>query len=739
MKQILSLVVALTLCAALCLPAGAAFPDVPDPDEHAAAVLLQNLGIVDGYNDGGFHPNDKLTRAQFCKVAMLLSGVGDVASHAGYTIFPDVKAAHWARGYVNAAVRARKIIAGFPDGTFRPDVPISFPQAVTILVRLLGYGDEDVGLDWPRDYLDKAALLGLTKDLPAGREEIDRGLGARLFCNVLFAQDKEGHPFGERLGLSERKDAVVLKADVPAPDGSAALGLLLLGADLDTSVFVPARAATGLAAGAKGTLLTDGDGHFLRFTPAEQRVTALTAQRITALAVTGEDGVTVSGIGSGALVYDGETLTTWGETWVDLPVGARLRFFFTAGGAVEYIFWDGASSQTEARVLTFEPPDGQNPLPALGLPADAAVYKNGVAASWADLRRWDVLTYGTGAAVTASSFRITALYEGGAPNLESPETVTTLGGQTFPVLPEASVKLGTYALNAPVTFLFTQDRRVADVQPVSALNARQPGVVTDEGVVTLWNGVAVKGRDTNEAVGPGEIVELNMTIPGTLSMAPLPQTGGAVPIQRTAGTAGTAPLAAHVLFFDRCAPRGIAAAVPAGRLPGSIPASKVLYVRRDAAGRADLVVLDDVTGDGFAYGFLAYTEGHNASGLDDAYVPSVVEVSGPGGTRRFTAPVGFPHPSDGTPVGVAARAGGDATEIRPLTRVTGVRRADFSGGRLLVSGVSLPLPDDMKVYVQSTKAYVTVQEARVLSNDFEAYLDAPAAAGGQVRLLTARA
>ncbi|MDR0671026.1 MAG: S-layer homology domain-containing protein [Oscillospiraceae bacterium] len=739
MKQILSLVLALALCAAPCLPAGAVFSDTPDPDVHAAAALLQNLGVVAGYNDGGFHPGDTLTRAQFCKMAILLSGLDDVASHTGYTIFPDVKAEHWARGYVNAAVRAQKIIAGFPDGTFRPDVPVSFPQAVTILVRLLGYGDEDVGLDWPRSYLDKAALLGLTQGLPTGRAEIDRGLGARLFCNALFASDKDGRPFGERLGLTEIKDAVVLKADTPAPDGSAALGLLLLESDLSTSVFVPARAATGLTAGAKGTLLVDKDKYFLRFTPAQQRVTTLTAQRITALAVTGTDGETVSGLASGTPVYNGETLTTWGETWVDLPVGARLRFFFAASGAASYIFWDGAPSQTSALVLSFEPPAGQNPLPSLGLPADAAIYKNGAAASWADLRRWDVLTYGDGAAVTASNFRITALYEGGAPNLESPETVTTLGGQRFSVLPEASVKLGAYALNAPVTFLFSSDHRVADVQPVSALNARQPGVMTGASAVTLWNGVAIEGRNTNESVGLGEIVEVNMTIPGTLSLAPLSQTGGAVPVRRAAGTAGEAPLAAHALFFDRCAPRGIAAATPADRLPENIPASDVLYVRRDAAGRADLVVLNNVTGDGLAYGFLTYTEGHNASGLDDAYVPSVVEVNGPGGTRRFTAPVGFPHPTGGTPVGVAARAGGDVTEIRPLTRVKEIHRADFSDGRLLVSGVSLPLPDNMKVYIQSTKSYVTVQEARVLSNDFEAYLDAPAAAGGRVRLLTARA
>ncbi|MCL1856002.1 MAG: S-layer homology domain-containing protein, partial [Clostridia bacterium] len=86
----------------------AGFDDVSDQPTQAAASLLQNLGIVEGFDDGSFRPDDILTRAQFCKMAVMLSGTQGVPSYEGYTIFPDVLTGHWGKGYVNVAVRALK-------------------------------------------------------------------------------------------------------------------------------------------------------------------------------------------------------------------------------------------------------------------------------------------------------------------------------------------------------------------------------------------------------------------------------------------------------------------------------------------------------------------------------------------------------------------------------------------------------------------------------------------------------
>ena len=154
MKKIILFALVISLFAGMCLPAGAvysSFPDVTDAELSRDVDALRMLGAVEGDGTGYFKPNDTLTRAQFCKMAVVVLGRGDEEYiYRNRTIFPDVRADHWARGYINLAVTAEnKIIIGNGDGTFRPDDNISYAQAVTMLMRMLGYSDADAGMLWP--------------------------------------------------------------------------------------------------------------------------------------------------------------------------------------------------------------------------------------------------------------------------------------------------------------------------------------------------------------------------------------------------------------------------------------------------------------------------------------------------------------------------------------------------------------------------------------------------------------
>ena len=87
-----------------------------------------------------------------------------------------MRSGHWARGYINLAVTINlgaasdgtggtKLIRGMGNGTFQPDRAITYAEAVTILIRMLGYSDADAGMLWPKGYLDLAAKIGLTGGL----------------------------------------------------------------------------------------------------------------------------------------------------------------------------------------------------------------------------------------------------------------------------------------------------------------------------------------------------------------------------------------------------------------------------------------------------------------------------------------------------------------------------------------------------------------------------------------------
>lgn len=108
------------------------FPDTADAWYTTAVETVAGMGVVSGYSDGGFHPNDQITRAEFVTIA-----VGFDTLSPGEITFTDVPATSWAAPYISTAV-GKGWVSGYSDGTFRPNAKITRAEAVTILNHLLG-------------------------------------------------------------------------------------------------------------------------------------------------------------------------------------------------------------------------------------------------------------------------------------------------------------------------------------------------------------------------------------------------------------------------------------------------------------------------------------------------------------------------------------------------------------------------------------------------------------------------
>lgn len=120
------------------------YSDVASDNWYNNAVsTLTNSGVLDGYADGTFRPDRAITRAEFAKMAVsFYNERGEYEVDA----FPDI-AEHWARDYINCAAELG-IIQGYEDGTFRPDQPITRAEAMQIMNNVLGrYPDKDHLLD----------------------------------------------------------------------------------------------------------------------------------------------------------------------------------------------------------------------------------------------------------------------------------------------------------------------------------------------------------------------------------------------------------------------------------------------------------------------------------------------------------------------------------------------------------------------------------------------------------------
>jgi len=129
-----------------------------------AVGILSNLNILTGFEDGTFRPDETVTRAQMAAIICRMLGYEDQAkSSMGSTIFNDVAADHWASGYVNVA-QAQQIINGYGDGNYGPEDKVTYEQAVKMIVSALGYDlAANAKGGYPTGYLAIASAEGITK------------------------------------------------------------------------------------------------------------------------------------------------------------------------------------------------------------------------------------------------------------------------------------------------------------------------------------------------------------------------------------------------------------------------------------------------------------------------------------------------------------------------------------------------------------------------------------------------
>lgn len=224
MRRLRTLLVGLTVLAVVlgtmgtALAASTPFKDVPADAAYKDAVArLAALKIVIGDQNGNFNPDNPITRAEFATIADRLSNLEAAAgAMAGQTRFSDVPPSHWAAGYVNAAASAG-LLRGYPDGTFRPEAQVTQAEALTILVRALGYTDSVVKGEWPNNFLNQASALGITAglnvsaNLPATRAMIAQFANKVLETETLVQRGYGDLAFYEPSGKTFAEDKLGLK------------------------------------------------------------------------------------------------------------------------------------------------------------------------------------------------------------------------------------------------------------------------------------------------------------------------------------------------------------------------------------------------------------------------------------------------------------------------------------------------------------------------------------------------
>ncbi len=204
-KKLAALAASVMLVSSLAIPtvSNAAFSDVEDGNTYKTAITtLSKLNIINGYDDGTFGPKKDITRAEFTKIVVFVLGYDAMQTTTDQ--FEDLALSHWANTYVKTAYDLG-IINGYDDFTFGPDDPVTYEQALKMVVCMLGYQtDAEAKGGYPEGYRSEAGSLDLQKGI-SGIEygaNAPREVVAQIMYNALEVKLRENN--GKKWELTDK-------------------------------------------------------------------------------------------------------------------------------------------------------------------------------------------------------------------------------------------------------------------------------------------------------------------------------------------------------------------------------------------------------------------------------------------------------------------------------------------------------------------------------------------------------
>ena len=692
------------------------------------------------------------------------------------TIFTDVGPEHWARGYVNLAASitiggtggeegsaGTRLIMGVGDGSFQPNRAITYGEAVTMLMRVLGYGDQDVasGANWYDGYVGLAISSGLADGLSlSGSSTITRGQAAILFYNLLFTSPKDSESiYLGNLGGSLEDNVIVLSTDATAEDGTT-------GSVLTTSgTYKTDRTTFGSElCGTKGRIVLDKNKKLLAILPEEsatfRSVTIMGSPEANSIPVVGGDKISVS-LSTPVYRSDQAESTTYEAEWTGLRTGTTLVLAYNGSGKLDYIYLasgKAVAGEDNVMVVKNKPTGTGNPFTVITGGKSPAIYKNGAPAQVSDIQQYDVGTYDkTSNTLFVSDLKLSGLYEDAYPNVAAPSKVTVMG-VTLDVLPGAVSDLAAFKVGDKVTFLLTTTGQVAGAVSPSVAQSNAVGVAKVESkdsvsIVLLDGLLTLTGKTTmSESAAQllnGRLVTVSSYKKGYLSLTRVTGSGAPAALNLETGKMGSKELSPGARFFEQVGNGALVEMQRSDITMNTIPASKIPYVGYDWAGRADKLVLNDVTGDRYLYGEIIYKR----ADPDGDVTYDSVKIRNSGGEQEFVT-----YYMDGLKNGIMGGVApsldklGGQTKLggfMPLQEAKGVQRSQFDLNTmtLTTNAMVIPVADNVECYNKTTGEWYQVKDgdgkealklALAFSNDLTVYYDRSPEEGGKIRVVVAK-
>lgn len=732
----------------------AALPVMADSgNDEDKMALLAELDIMVGDDDGNLRLDDNVSRAEFAKIAVASSrSKNTVASGLKISPFKDVPYWHWSAPYVRAAVSAG-IAEGYVDATFKPDDTVSYEEALTMVLKVLGYTNDDFGYSWPYGQIGLAENLDLTDNVNAMQgEALTRRQVANLVYNALNTKVKDSQSaLVSIFDCNVIENATIISSD--KEDSSLGTDKVFTSA----GEYKKGEYLTGGNVGKEGTMFIKNSKELVAFVPDDgysENYEKYVVYSMLPNAVVGYNNgrFETIDIPDSTTVYKNQNATTYLSVKNGFEMGDILYVKRTGGGSIDYVNYQEGSLEGPVCVKS------SDWIASFNTNSSTAVMRNGNKVSSSDIQTNDIIYYSADLnMVLAYTDKVTGVYEKATPTKDSPTSVTVSGKEYTVESVEAFNALsssGSCKYGDTITLLLGRTGSVAGVvggsaSSVTASSGSENGFVIEAGkkdfanadntvyssyyakVVTADGIVNEYATSSNYSSLVCSAVRISFkNSKATLSKL---RNGADVygKVSASKGRIGDTDLAEDVKILDTSGTYSddtpAYCRIYPQRIDGvTLSSSSVLGYSKNSAGEIDELILKDVTGDTYSYGLV--TKRDKVTGAYTIDINGTQNTYMTGFTSSATGPHRFKMGSTG--VESMQQLVAHSSNISELTRT-----------EALIGSQKYLLSNDVVVYHRkdaSTYMKIPLDDAINGNYRLTAYYDKAQTSGGRIRIIIAQ-
>ncbi len=747
MKKILSALLAVCLVSAtLVVPTYAA--ESTWEREKDIIALLSALDIMVGDDDGDFMLDSPVTRAQMAKIAVASSSYKNtVAVGIQFSPFSDVKGTYWGAPYIRAAVSAG-IVEGYIDGTFRPDGQVTLEEAVTMMLRVLGYTADDFGASYPYGQIGMANSLKMTQGINAViGDALTRREVARLVCNTLQAKSK-----------TTNQDLIAIH------DCTFLEDVTIIASSLDDSSLANNEISTSSGiykiedtfndgyVGCRGDMVVRDGKYCIAFssdtdmTSEKYVVYSTLSDAILCYPEGNNTTLKQFTISNSVKCYKDSVAYSYSNLRPQMEMGDTVRIRFRENGEIDYISYSEGNLKGPVKVISTE---WYN---VMGINDTTKVIRDGKQVTRDSIQINDIIYYSdTLNMVMAYTQKITGVYQDAIPSKDSPNSVVISGvtyeiegaeafstlssggtvniGDTVTVLlgrdgeKIAGVVTGDYSSTVAISgYVLSTGKKNFQKGDGSTYTSYYIEIVSADGTVYTYPTSTDKSSVVNTIV--------NVTLKdgvATVGRGSKPDLSGRV--SYSGMTIGTKAVATDVRIIDiaktASSDTPMYSKTYMQRIDGmTLTSTQVLYYGTNQSGEINELILQNVTGDAFNYGIVTGTDsmGNILIERDNVtYTVTSVKNLSLGQGVKFIG------------------KGGQVEYITPLKTVIGTV-TDVTNGYAVIGGKMYRYGDSVAVYKSTNMQYMKMSVSDIATGEYSCtfYTDNTDPNMGRVRIIVVR-